>query len=498
MSGVGFGRKATPTGTAATNAKTKSNNAINNKKGKKWIVALMDKESYTSVAEASAANNTKKHLSTSTTSTSSSPPLRMVNLKDPATGDLRNYVVAQNQQPQSSSSTTTVVDIMEIQSLQSDFSSFFVGRHVISDGNLYVLNRMDPLFWVVASQETTAIETSTGTETTAGTTKKRSWQPYHQVVGSLFETTSKNNTKSKNSGGSGSTGILPSQVIVAEQLRHMFDTLCNEQTNDVTYYKFNQSKCLRWLERKRLIVYQCLLLQKKQQVQLKKKNQSKLEQQMKNSNSSGAGAGGSGSGAQSSTFFMPDEDEEDCNNDKTDETRMSDANSDDDDGISTADYKQMKLESVQIICNYLTAEWCNTFMKSLPSDVASTVVAPVESTTTKSTTNTYSKNNGRNTSSSSVPTVTQDSSSGSDDDEARNKKRKTTQVDDDENTSSASHGWMTSKKKVPPPPPKPRSSLNKSLDKVNKKGMKKLSSFFGAPQSKKPKTNSLPKPSKVT
>ena len=195
---------------------------------------------------------------------------------------------------------------------------------------------------------------------------------------------------------------------------------------------------------------------------------------------------------------MPDEDEEDCNNDKTDETRMSDANSDDDDGISTADYKQMKLESVQIICNYLTAEWCNTFMKSLPSDVASTVVAPVESTTTKSTTNTYSKNNGRNTSSSSVPTVTQDSSSGSDDDEARNKKRKTTQVDDDENTSSASHGWMTSKKKVPPPPPKPRSSLNKSLDKVNKKGMKKLSSFFGAPPSKKPKTNSLPKPSKVT
>ena len=55
----------------------------------------------------------------------------LTELLDPTTGDPRRYVLVQNGHERQKL-------IVEIQSLEADFSSFLVGRHVVKDGNLYV------------------------------------------------------------------------------------------------------------------------------------------------------------------------------------------------------------------------------------------------------------------------------------------------------------------------------------------------------------------------
>ena len=37
--------------------------------------------------------------------------------------------------------------IAEFQTLSENFSSFIVGRHIVKDGDLYLINRIDPLFF---------------------------------------------------------------------------------------------------------------------------------------------------------------------------------------------------------------------------------------------------------------------------------------------------------------------------------------------------------------
>ena len=216
----------------------------------------------------------------------------VVKLPDPATKDPRNYVIVKRE---------NACELVEIQSLPADFSSFFVGRHIVADGNLYILNKMDPLFWVLAHQ--------------VPDEQKRSWQPADQILSSL------------------SADIQ--SAVAPSQLPHLFETLSNDQTDNVTYYKFSPTKAIRWLQRKRDVVYKCLLRQAKQQLAQEQQQQSQE-----------AVAHG---GAISSTFYMPDD-------------PMVTAPSSATPVVKECDTNQVKIESLQVVSGYISKEWSSKFL----------------------------------------------------------------------------------------------------------------------------------------
>jgi hypothetical protein len=245
----------------------------------KWMVALVD----------DAFSKSQKNRS-------SSYPI--VKLKDPSIQQSRQYVLVNDRK-----------DIMEVQSLSSDFSSFFVGRHIVKDGDLHVWNRVDPLFLVLAAQ-------------VPDDNQKCSWQPLDQCL-----------------------GCLPSHEVIQPavepaQMGHLCQTMCNDQTDDVTYYKFSVPKALAWLQKKQERVFQSLL----QQDQAK-------QQRQKSSNKNGTSMTG---GSVSATFNMPDEDPI--------ATPPSTAS---DDVVVLSNTKQLKLHSLQIVCGYLTQEWSKLYIESL-------------------------------------------------------------------------------------------------------------------------------------
>ena len=158
--------------------------------GTKWLVAVLD-----SVLSNDGLKDGRCHI---------------INLKDPSTQESRQYIFANDK------------DIVEVQNLPADFSSYIVGRHVIKDGNLYVLNRVDPLFWVLALFPSTAEN------------QKSQWQPFAQIVDSL-----------------------PREVrtsLIEDQICHLCQVLTADQTGDVPYYKFNHEKALVWLKKKQDIL----------------------------------------------------------------------------------------------------------------------------------------------------------------------------------------------------------------------------------------------------
>jgi hypothetical protein len=310
----------------------------------KWLVALVDD----SFSQATAQR---------------APPPKIVELNDPATQDPRNYVIVQKENQ---------TDIVEIQILPSSFSSFLIGRHVVADGNLYVLTHMDPMFWVLAANS-------------PETTQKRSWQPYEQIISSLPDSVQK--------------------AVVEEQLGHCFQTLCNDQTDNVCFFKFSEEKAIRWLKRKQEKLYQCFL----------KQDQVNTQRQQKELNTKG--------GSVSATFYMP-----------ADPMAAATTNNIPDESGN----EQFKIESLQVICNYLSPEWSKKFCETMKLTEEKVLQVP----------------NTKSPKINIVP-VSQEEP------EAPKAKKK---VEDS------------------------RTAANKRLSKTNIKGMKTMGSFFGGPASKKGKT----------
>jgi hypothetical protein len=408
-----------------------SSNAGNaNYRCPQWIVGTMNAHAF-ATAVSSAATRTMLV-------SSSSSQMRIVNLRDPSTLESRNYVMLQPQEQtkvsrksdegQPDQSPMQKATILEIQSLPADFSSFFVGRHVVGDGNFYIFNPMDPLFWVLAVQEPHDTPT-----------KKRSWQPFHQMVESLFSVILSDTPARSESTTSPMIDLQSTQLLQQDQLSHLFQTLCNEQTNQVTYYKFCPTKAVRWLERKQEVLYRCLVRQQ----------QPRRLQEGEIGNCSSENESRLG-GSRSSTFYLPDED-----NPQVPVERSEPGASSSETGLDRATEHQLKVESLHILTSYLSPAWSKKFFDSLSLGVTASVLttrAIIVPTTSKPLeTSPITKNPIL-----AVP-ITQENS----------------------NTKSKPEKLQ----------PSVRSVANKSLDKVNKKGMKKMSSFFGmVPAAKKAKT----------
>ncbi|KAL3944502.1 MAG: hypothetical protein SGBAC_001423 [Bacillariaceae sp.] len=291
----------------------------------------------------------------------------LVELKDPSTKESRQYVqLASN-------------DLVEIQSLESDFASFLVGRHVVKDGSLYVLNRVDPLFWLFTHYSPTE--------------QSKQWRPVDQVV-----------------------ECLPNEIQKAlntDQLPHLFEVLNSEAIGDTPFFKFVPERALKWLQQKHERIFKCLEKQEKAKREQSKKKLSKSSR---------------GGGSVSSSFYMPEDTVASApQQTETDPTIMSDT-----------DIQRLKLDSAQIINSYLPAEWSKPVLDHLG-------LTEIEVKATQEV---------------RKPVVSPAASPDKSNDEP-----------------------VKPKKKVV----KAQTIGNKRLAKVNTKGMKSLSSFFGAPSSKKKK-----------
>lgn len=289
----------------------------------------------------------------------------LIELKDPSTQQNRQYVQVADHH------------LVEIQSLEADFSSFLVGRHVVKDGNLYVMNRVDPLFWFFGYYSPTE--------------QSKQWRPVDQVV-----------------------ECLPDPVQTAldtAQLPHVFQVLNSEAMGDTPFYKFVPERALKWLDQKHQRIVQCL---ERQELAKRELNKKKLQKSRK------------GGGSVSSSFYIPDEDPVSAAP-QTEDAPVT---------MSENDLEQLKLDGAHILSNYLPSEWSKSLLDHLGL----------------------------------------------------------TQVDTKATTKPAqpAKAVVSPDKKQEEEQPKPKKKVveaqtigNKRLAKVNTKGMKSLSSFFGAPAKKK-------------
>lgn len=319
----------------------------------KWMVSIADENFST----ASRNNASKSNI---------------IELNDPSTQESRQYIQLGNHH------------LLEIQSLESDFSSFFVGRHVVKDGNLYVINRVDPLFWFFSHYSPTE--------------KSKQWRPMDQVVECLPDPVQK--------------------ALDTKQVPNLFQELISEAMGDTPVYKFVAVRALKWLQKKHERIYQCL---ERQEQAKREKSKSKLNIQK------------SGGGSVSSSFYIPDEDPV-SSAPQTDTTTTTTTT------LSDTDLQQLKLDSAHIILNYLPSEWSNCLLDHLG-------LADIHA---KATTN--------------KPKPVQNKPV----------------VSPDKTTKEQQPVAKPNKKVV-----QAQTIGNKRLAKVNTKGMKSLSSFFGAPKKKK-------------
>lgn len=178
-----------------------SNHATDN--NSKSIVALIDLHHVTP----SGIQKFKSNLA----------PTAIVPLPDPSTGIQRQYVSVDSH-------------IYEVQSLplakSPNYSSFFVGSStVVSNPHLHLVHRVDPLFFLLPKFKPT--------DNAATTTNK--WQPWNQLV---------------------QTYAIPESVLAAippptleKQLNHLFQ-VSDQFGDDLILYKFKEEKVLHWLKLK--------------------------------------------------------------------------------------------------------------------------------------------------------------------------------------------------------------------------------------------------------
>lgn len=324
---------------------------------------------------------------------------KLVKLSDPGTGEMRDYA--------------KMVDgndsyIAEFQTMSEDFSSFIVGRHIVRDGDIYLINRIDPLFFYLATQSVDG-QQNQQEGSNNDLPKKQSWQPYQQFL---------------------EQSRLSREImdcISEEQIQHICLTFDNEEL----YFKFNTEKALKWLQKKQERLLESLVRQDR-------RRKSANEKKVANGLESDGRMGGSVSsnfnfGSKPAAVTTPVTTTNTSSPSKKDNT------------------KTLKMESLQIICNYLNQDWSKKFIDHLGC-----TVEEVTSSGTKQT---------RKSSVVSPDVDKTGKSSSMQEEEARDS--------------------ITATKKTVIA--STRTAGNKRLAKVSTKGMKSIGSFFGAPKAKKPK-----------
>ena len=319
---------------------------------------------------------------------------RSVSLQDPQSGKERDYVQLRVNESQ--------CHLLEMQSLEANngnlaqkkYASWFVGNYVVSDGQLYVMTQVDPLFFLLPKLLKDATDASAS----------QKWQPLEQILEDIPEVIHACLGQDK------------------KQLGHICDSY--EMDEDEFFFKFSKTKTLKWLEKKQQAIYQVLRKQLLEQ-----------QESCQSGEKSGAFASGFNLSSETSTAGTNAADNS-KNNDDSSEPKLS-----------SEQLQQVKQEGIQVVCNYLNEQWQTEFLNHL--DITKRAAFEEEEQ--------YKKPKSSVTSSTATPKATVDATAYF----------TTAMV-----TPAAGEEFKT---KAPPPK---LSFGQKQLAKVNKKGMKNMTSFF--------------------
>lgn len=376
----------------------------------------------------------------------------LISLPEPANDDdtsssPRDYILVSSRtsnRQSSSAQQQPSLDIHEIQTVlphSLKYASYFVGSRIISNPLLHISTRIDPLFFAISHFQRILTKNGIGAE------KLTKWQPYDQVV-----------------------GLLPSPILRAlnldpkltinsihelGQLSHILDgsDMCGD---DLILCKFSDERTMHWLVQKFHRSVEALRMrfhEKRERALLKNKELSSMQ---------------GGTGAYSSSFVVAEEE----NGDAPKDAAMKDSDVEaimDSSTLTNEEEHSLKVAGLQLICDYIPTEWKRRLCKEVGLDDMDWM-------------------GKKKTQQSSVSTNGEDSNKSGEKKRSRAAWEGTIGQDDADAlmqyTQGSGGGKSSSSVSVTPGQKssvqEARSVGLKKLAKVNTKGMKSLSSFFGA------------------
>lgn len=307
------------------------------------------------------------------------------------------------------------------------FSSFFIQSQstsfVVGNGNLYTITEVDPLFFLLPPNTDESTRTK-NQEKRLNT--NQSWQPIDQILGTVDSTLR--------------------SCVDPKQLGHLYESL--KLSPDETFYRFSNERTLKWLKNKQSNLQKSL-----------EQQQNKLHQ---NDQSSQKGKGAYAAGFILEAVENSIDPQAVKSNKNNNQQLPKDEQQTEERREHEKQQRYVKIaeeESVQIICSYLNQEWQRKFLEhvNLTDEILLTAKQRVAKRTSSEMTCEDSSNKIMNGT--------------------------TTNIDGNLNNNAVGQqSTLGNKIKI-------KSSSNKSvglvkLEKVNTKGMKKMSAFFQASSKK--------------
>jgi hypothetical protein len=373
----------------------------------------------------------------------------------------RDYILISRSTNNNKSSTTSLLDIHEVQTVlphSGKYASYFVGSRIISNPLLHISTRVDPLFFALAHFQ--RIKMSNNNAGAATTTEQllTKWQPYDQVLGLLPSTILHALSLDPNN-------LTIRSIHEMGQLAHILDVsdMCGD---DLILCKFSDERTMQWLVAK----FQRSVEALRMRFHEKRRRAVEMKHQL-------SSLQGGGSGAYSSSFNIAEE-EEKGNGNVSNDTGMKGSEGggeviNDSSALTNEEEQSLKVAGLQLICDYIPTEWRGKLCKEVGLDDMAWMGKKKKSQYQSSTS---TGDIGEDTAAGEKRSrAAWEGILGQDDADAL---LQYTQGSSSSGGKASSSDGVTSGKKSTVQDAK--SVGLKKLAKVNTKGMKSLSSFFGA------------------
>lgn len=362
-----------------------------------------------------------------------SSQFNIIQLPEPGSDDiLCNYIIVTQQQSPNN------YDIYEVQSVRPNrgkYASYFVGSRIISNPELHVTTRVDPLFFALSHFHRIVKKGDEQSD------KLDKWQPWDQALADLPTPILR------------ALGLDPrlniNGIKEVGQLGHLLDVsdMCGD---DLLLCKFSEESALKWLVAK---FNQALEALRTRQLQRKRRDLERREEM----DVSG--------GAKSSSFNMVTEEDTTGKKKEEGETDLPKQDSEAIVILSSKEEESLRAGSLQLICDYIPAEWRQKLTKELgmaEADWKGKSKTSLANNEEKRERASWEGNHGQEDADALLAYTMGTSSNASD---------KSSGASDNKNATKNA-----------------QSAGLKRLAKVNKKGMKSLSSFFGGAKKKQKKS----------
>ena len=342
------------------------------------------------------------------------------------------------------------IDIHEIQTVRpndSKYASFLVGSRVISDPSLHVSTRVDPLFFVLSHFHRLDGETSSR------------WMPWDQALEDVHPIILR--ALDVDAGGKPDGG---------GQLRHLLEVsdMCGD---DMLLCRFVEARALRWLVSK----FDRAAGAMRNRVRERRRAEEEMSMSRK----------GGGHGAFSSSFTIEEEEENTrdvvvgCGGGEGGVESIDGGDVADDPILGEEDELLVKVGALQLVCEYIPTEWRSRLSREV--GMADADWMGKKGTITKPSSASAGDDDERDTADKKRPRSTWEGSIGQEDADAL------LRYAQGGNCARSSGASVITPGGVRGGSHNAQSVGLKKLAKVNTKGMKSLSSFFGASAKKKAK-----------